>query len=242
MPSPQLLDAHRAEITDVVALAQAALAEMWGDFPTEDALATRAALTDAVTELVGDYGALAAGVGADFYVEARREDGVPGRANPRMVVPLSAEQIAAGVGWSIQPLFGRADETLALSRVSGLVQRLTVNADRATIFGSAQRDTVDVRWYRAASANACSFCALIASRASSGLFYRSEQTADFDSHNNCRCFPAPVFGSDKPDLPDYYGGFYDEYVDAATKVADENDGKYPLRSVLSQMRSDTGRR
>lgn len=241
MPSAALLDAHRAEVSDVVALAQAALVESWGDLPTEDALATRAALTGTVTELVRDFGTLAAGVGADFYVEARHEDGVPGRAAPRMVVPLSTEQIAAGVGWSIQPLFGRADETLALSRTSGVLQRLTVNADRATIFESAQRDTVDVRWYRGTSANACSFCALVASRAVSGIFYRSEQTADFDSHNNCRCFPVPLFGSTKPDLPDYYEGFRDEYV-AAGEAVQESGGSMRLKPVLREMRKQTGRR
>lgn len=241
MPSPALLEAHRAEVSDITALAQAALVGEWGDLPLDDVAATKSALTGVVTDVVGDYGLLAAGAGADFYTEARHEAGARGRVRQKLVVPVIAQQIASGVGWSVGPLFGVADKATALARASGLVQRLTTNAERATLYESGRRDAVQVRWYRGTSANACAFCALIASRAVGSMHYRSQETAGFDSHNNCRCFPVPVFGSEKPDLPDYYQGFYDEYVASATKVADANGGKYPLRKVLKQMRVDTGR-
>lgn len=239
MPSQALVDAHRTEVSDIVAVAQAELVERWSDLPLDDARATQVALAATTEDLVAGYGTLAAGAGADFYREARVESGVRGRFTPALVVPLIREQIKAASGWAVGPLFGEADPARALSRMSGVVQRLTVNAERQTIIGGANNDPEDVRWYRGTSANACSFCALIASRAVSRVWYRSQETADFDSHNSCRCFPVPFF-TPEPDLPDYYEGFYDEYLKAAQPVYDEI-GATRLRPVLSEMRRQTGR-
>lgn len=194
----------------------------------------------ATEDLVAGYGTLAAGAGADFYREARVESGVRGRFTPALDVPLIPEQIATAAGWAVGPLFGEIDGDRALARASGVIQRLTVNAERQTIIGGANDDPEDVRWYRGTSANACSFCAVIASRAVNRIWYRSQETADFESHNSCRCFPVPVFGSELPDLPDYYQGFYDEYLSAAQPVYDEL-GATRLRPVLSEMRRQTGR-
>lgn len=241
MPSQTSVREHRGEVADIVALAQAALVDSWGDLPLDDALATKSALTAAVTDLADEYGRLAASAGADWYSEQRAEAGLRGRVTPRLIVPLEAEQIAAGVGWAVSPLFGRAEPATALSRVSGVTQRLITNADRATILNAGERDREVRGWYRGASSNCCSWCAVMASRVSTSL-YRTESTALAASHNNCRCFPVPVYENEAPDLPDYYDGFYDQYLEAATTVADENEGKYPLRAVLSEMRQQTGRR
>lgn len=239
MPSQALLEAHQAEISDIVALAQSSLVESWNDLPLSDAPTTRTALNGLVTDLTGDYGRMAAGAGADFYVEARHAAGVPGRTVPRLTVPVIAKQIDAGVGWAVGPLFGKADRAAALTRTSGLVQRLTANADRETILNAGRRDTTRVRWFRWASPNCCAFCALMASRVTSGA--RTKDAVTFRTHSNCRCFPTPVFGGEQPDLPEHYRRFESEYTAAAQAVARANGGKYPLKKVLKQMRVATGR-
>lgn len=237
MPSQLLLDEHRAEVADIVAVAQADLAEAWPDLPLDDADGTRRLLAGMVTEMVADYGAMAAGAGADWYMESRAEAGVRGRLVPTLSVPLNAAQIDANVGWAVSPLYGSTDAATALSRAAGVVQRLTANADRATILTNARRDPAGVRWYRGASASCCSFCALVASR---GAVYRSESSADFKAHNNCRCFPVVLFPGESVELPDYYQQFADEYATAAEAVAAEG-GARSSRAVLKKMRELTGR-
>ena len=49
-----------------------------------------------------------------------------------------------------------------------------------------------------------------------------------------------VFPGDSADLPDYYGGFRDEYETAAEAV-EAQGGKRTQSAVLSQMRALTGR-
>lgn len=228
---------HRQEVADVVAVAQADLAEQWRGLPLEDAGAARAAATSLVSELVQTYGPMAAGAGADFYVEARAAAGVRGRLTPRLSVPVIAPQIEANVGWAVSPLYGSTDGAAALSRAAGVVQRLTANADRATILTNARRDPVGVRWYRGASASCCAFCATLASR---GAVYRSESSADFKAHSNCRCFPAVIFPGESVEPPDYYQQFADDYATAAEAVAADG-GARSSRAVLAKMRELTGR-
>lgn len=237
MPSLALVDAHRAEVADIVAVAQADLAASWIDLPLGDARATQLALAALLAELVDTYGFLAAGAGADWYAEARADAGTRGRFTPSLVMPAVAGQVDAAAGWSVSPLFGEADVDLALRRAGATLQKFTADADRATILTNTRRDPAGVRWYRGASANCCSFCALTASR---GAVYRSEATADFSAHNNCRCFPVALFPGESAELPDYYQGFGDEYgtaVDALKAAGESTDTK----SILAEMRRRTGR-
>lgn len=237
MPSATLVEAHRQEIADVVAVAQADLAEQWRGLPLDDAPAAKAAATVVVTDLVETYGPMAAGAGADWYAETRSEAGVRGSFRPRLEVPVIARQIATNVGWSVSPLFGQPKPDLALARLAGVTQRLVANADRATILTNTRRDPAQPRWYRGASGKCCAFCAMVASR---GAVYRSEQTADFKAHSNCRCFPVVLFPGESHELPDYYKDFGDEYATAAEQV-EAAGGKRTQSAVLKQMRALSGR-
>lgn len=236
MPSQALVEDHRQEIADIVAVAQADLVEQWATMPLDDAAATQRAAAEVVTDLVGTYGFAAAGAGADWYSEARAE-AVRGSYTPRIDAPLIEAQVIANVGWAVGPLFGDADTDLALSRLAGVTQRLTANADRATILTNVRRDPAGVRWYRGASAKCCTFCAMLASR---GAVYRSEQSGGFKPHNHCRCFPVALFPGESHELPDYYAQFGEEY-EAAAKVVVDAGGKRTQKAVLKQMRADTGR-
>jgi hypothetical protein len=224
-------------VADIVAVAQDELTASWSDLPIEDGAATKRGLTGLLRELLETFAPLAAGAGADWYAEARAEAGVVKRFTPSLVVPVIAPQIEANAGWAVGPLFGNADPDLALRRSAGVLQKLTANADRATILTNARRDPAKPRWYRGASAKCCAFCAMVASR---GAMYRSEETADFKAHNNCRCFPAVAFPGEAVELPDYYQKFTDEYATAAEKVAADG-GTRSASAVLSKMRELSGR-
>ncbi|HET8536559.1 MAG TPA: hypothetical protein VFL73_05190 [Solirubrobacteraceae bacterium] len=237
MPSATLVEAHRQEVADVVAVAQADLFEQWLGLPLDDADAMKVAGAAAVTDIVETYGPMAAGAGADWYAETRAEAGTRGSFRPRLEVPVIARQIATNVGWSVGPLYGTPKPDLALARLSGITQRLVANADRATILTNARRDPAGVRWYRGASAKCCSFCATLAGR---GAVYRSEATADFKAHNNCKCFPAVLFPGESHELPSYYRDFADEYATAAEAV-EAAGGKRTQSAVLSKMRELYGR-
>lgn len=218
-----------------MAVAQADLWEQWQEFPLEDAVATRSALTVALTDTAHVYGEMAAGAGADWYVEARRE-AVPGRFSARLSVPVSAEQITVNAGWAVGPLFGVAQPETAFKRASGVAQKLIANADRATILGNIRRDPKAQRWSRGASANCCTFCAMLATRDN----YRSESSAGFKAHGHCRCFPVPVWRGEAQQMPDYYDTFAQEYADAVKAVDDLGERRTP-KTVLREMRALSGR-
>lgn len=237
MPAQALVDEHRQEVADVVAVAQADMIEQWSDVPVEDAQRAKVAAQGIVTDVVAVYGPMAASVGADWYMESRVEARAPGRFTPKLTVPMSLAQIAPNAGWAVSPLFGVADETATIQRLAAVTQKLVANADRATIFTNARRDPQQVRWYRGTSAKCCAFCAMSAGR---GAVYRSQDSADFKPHNNCRCFPVPLWPSETHELPSYYDNFGSEY-DEARKATIRAGEKPTAKAILSHWRAATGR-
>jgi len=237
VPAQALVEAHRQEVADVVAVAQADLVESWPSLPLDDAEASKVRASSLLRDLLETYGPMAAGAGADWYSEARADAGTRGSYSPRLDVPIILRQIDTNVGWALSPLYGNAEPDLALTRMAGVTQRLTANADRATILTNVRRDPAGVRWYRGTSAKCCAFCAMAASR---GAVYRSEQTADFKPHNNCHCFSVVAVSCKKHELPSYYKDFRDEYETAAEKVVADG-GKRTQSAVLREWRKQTGR-
>lgn len=233
---PQLAE-HREEIADIVAIAQVDLVERWPEMVNlYDREAIRDALVESLTEMSQVYGRMAAGAAADWYLRVRREN-VAGRYTPLLQTPLSREQVLSNAGWATAPLARRGgpDLSLSLSRAGGVLQRLVATADRETVIGNVRRDPKATGWYRGASATCCSFCAMTAGR---GAVYRSESTASFRAHNHCRCFAAPAFG--RPELPDYYDRFGDEYRAAVSKVNELGEPR-SAKNILREMRVLSGR-
>lgn len=237
MPAQALVDEHRQEVADFVAVAQADLIEQWASVPIDDAPRAKIAARDILQDVVATYGPMVASAGADWYLEARIEAGVRGRYVPRLSVPQSLDQIVPNAGWAVSPLFGVADEEKTVARLSAVTQKLIANADRATILTNTRRDPAQVRWYRGASAKCCAFCAMAAGR---GAVYRSQDSADFKPHNNCRCFPVPLWGGETHELPSYYDDFGSEYEQARNAAIAAGESP-TAKAVLSQWRAATGR-
>jgi len=83
----------------------------------------------------------------------------------------------------------------AKARLAASSERLVLDTGRNTVIDSAQRDPKAKGWARIPEPGACSFCLMLATR---GAVYRSESTADFKSHDNCRCHVEPVFTAYEP--------------------------------------------
>lgn len=139
------------------------------------------ALVAAIEELVATYGSAAAAAAADWYDDLRDLNEVPGRF--QAVVPEIRDPGASAlVSWAYQ-----FDAVRSL--IEGGVQRRILNAARETITGSSVADPRARGWQRVGHGE-CGWCLMLISR---GAVY-SKATADFSSHDSCRCTAQPAWG------------------------------------------------
>lgn len=178
----------RADLASLTVLAEHDLAEIWRGFDSPEV--ARETLTAVLPEIVSLYGSAAATVAADWYDELRDQDAVTGRYRAA-AAPLPDDTGTAVLArWGLSPVFAAApDWAAALTLTQGGTQRRIVNMARSTITGSAVNDPAAHGWQRVGSGE-CSFCEMVISR---GAVYR-QATADFASHDHCRCAAVPAWG------------------------------------------------
>lgn len=175
-----------------------------------------ASLVQATLSLVTVYRQAAAALAASYFQAIRAAAGAPGLATPELAAPLPLDQLAAsmyvtGQVMTRDALLGgqpaqQARET-ALTRISGAITRLILNAGRDTILASVAADEQAVGWARVTDGNPCYFCLTLASR---GAVYKSEQAADFQAHDHCACQAVPIFEeSALPPLTAQWRDIYD---------------------------------
>jgi queuine/archaeosine tRNA-ribosyltransferase len=102
-------------------------------------------------------------------------------------IPAEVKDVGAHalVGWAAATA---TDDAAFQSLLLGGVQRRIANFDRLTIMGSSIADPSARGWTRVGFGE-CDFCRLLLDR---GAVY-SEDTVDFESHDNCRCSGVPEF-------------------------------------------------
>lgn len=150
----------------------------------------------AIVALTQQFGRVSAAQAAKYYEAVRASEGVSGSFAARPAPPAPSDQIIAGARWAIQGLWGpHPDPAASKALLTGVVERDVLDVGRATILNAVQRDRKSHGWARETEPGCCSFCAMLAQR---GAVYRSESSGDFLSHNNCRCFAVPVFGTWQP--------------------------------------------
>jgi len=121
-------------------------------------------LTDAYPELVRPYEAAAGELTAQYYSE--QPSTTPDfRAVAAEGAPT--EQLAASARWA-------ALQQVPISALQGSAARSVMNASRDTVLGNVAREP-GALWVRHASANACGFCRMLATR---GAVYRSKASAE----------------------------------------------------------------
>ena len=184
-------------------------------------LASRAVTTGwhgdpaAYARLIGPFLAASAQISAHWYHSLAPD--VPFAAAPGPLPP--PEQLQANADYALTT----ADPSGALS---GTTERHVFTTSGETVAANADRE--HVRYARYASANACAFCRVLATR---GPVYTSEAAATRVSggrggrprgsraigdsyHDNCHCVAVPVRPGDNYQPPDYVDQWQRDYVAA----------------------------
>ncbi len=186
MPSP-LLRAHRRNLAALTVLAERDLGLLFRQFRTADE--ARDGLLEALPTLVELYGSAAATLAADWYDDLREQAEVKGRFRAIPAVLPDRGRTDALARWGVSPLFqAEPDMAAAETLVGGGLQRVVANADRETVTASSVADPQARGWQRV-GAGGCDFCRMLLGR---GAVY-SEASADFESHDHCRCSAVPAF-------------------------------------------------
>lgn len=158
--------------------------------------ATLPDFTTAVTALVQQYGRSSGTTAAIDYSAQRAAAGIRGTFTVRPAPPASFEEVDKSIGWATKGLWDeQPDIESAKTLIKGVTEKAVLDTGRNTIINAVHSDRRARGWAREVEPGACSFCLLLATR---GAVYRSEKTADFKSHDHCRCTAVPVFGIYEP--------------------------------------------
>jgi hypothetical protein len=125
--------------------------------------------------------------------------------------------LETSAGWAL----GQLDP---LGALIGSTERHIFKASRDTVALNAKRE--GVKYARYASANACPWCRVLATREAA---YHTADNA-VKGHDNCHCIAVPVRGGDSYTPPDYVAAWTKEYQDARDAVG----GK--LNDIVNHMR------
>lgn len=173
---------RRQAVADLNELASNDIERLLGDLTNTKNV--QDALRDILPLLIETYGSAAASLAADWYDDFREEMAIARRFS---AVPAEVKDVGAHalVGWAATEA---TDDAAFGSLLLGGVQRRIANFDRLTITESSVADPSARGWMRV-GAGECDFCSMLLSR---GAVY-SEDTADFQAHDNCRCSAVPEF-------------------------------------------------
>lgn len=231
-----LTEAHRLAQVRLAAVTSQQLMDLFGLLDPADLDGTVARWLRSVVPAVTRAGGASAQLSANYLrafraVELGQLDGfapVVAGADPAKV----AATMTAEGPWRMKKATARGmplDDVaeLGMSESTRGATRHVLDAGRSTLIDSLRRDDRAVGWARAASGNACAFCAMVASR---GPVYKSEDSAGFESHNGCGCTAEPIYRSDAewPAGSERYRELWDE------ATAGEADQLNAFRSALGR--------
>jgi hypothetical protein len=200
-PNPQ---AAQAGLAILVGLA---IAKLW---PSLDLFHLREALPAfkaAVVQEVQRHAQVSATLAVQQYRRERVAAGAGRGFTPIPADPPVIAQVSQAVDWAVQPLWsadvltqplteaGSSAIADAKARLAAAAERQVLDTGRQTIVDNAQADRKAKGWARVPEPGACSFCLMLATR---GAVYRSEQSAEFKTHDHCRCHVEPVFTAYEP--------------------------------------------
>lgn len=243
--------AYQAEMQAIATLAIADLVDGVGSYASLSPERAAALVRDLMPELVAEYGMQAADLSADFYDEARYVAlGAAAAAGYSATTPPvpGEEVVQDALGWALAPLFApeAPDNLTALKRSAGKLQKLVAGHGRDTVEWNAANDPVGTRYMRHASANACAFCRMLATREATYLTAesavrvvgevdprstgstvrgpRGTQELGEKYHDNCKCIAVPVFPGDRYEAAPHIKEWGNQYTAASratgTKRAD----------------------
>lgn len=152
-------------LAELVRAAGGDLESLWSRAADLDSSSFRAFLIDAFPQLIDPFAAAAADISASWY-----EESDPRSAYVAQPVPLPLdEQLQASASWALNTTTGSD----ALVLLGGTLQRAIFDAARNTTALNVESES-GARWARHASANACEFCRMLATRSA---VYASKEAA-----------------------------------------------------------------
>lgn len=218
---------RRAALAELERLMRGDIDALWRSAGMADDFA--AWVIGAFPELVAQYGTIAADLAAEWYEEA-----APALAYQATAAPLPPlEKWAASASWALNVGVGAS----SLDLLGGTAQRGIFDQYRTTIITNAE--TEGASYARHASANACEFCRMLATRGDvyssmeaatrargrgkvggrgKGIKARGTQALGDRYHDNCHCIAVEVRPGTTYEPPPYVAKWQDEY-DAASMIA-----------------------
>jgi len=229
MPSLAEVVAFQSSVGDVTTLAMADLLDFWNSLHGGDPGTVAGDVRGVLPDLIDAYTPLAAEVGASFYDDTRAAADVAGSFSAQHAALPESGLVQEMISWGVAPLFrpDAPDPGLALSRLTGGTQKIVASGARDTVEFNVGQDPAQPRFARHASANACAFCALLATR---GAVYHWEDTAGAKYHDHCHCVAVPVFPGTAYEPAPYVKDWESAYTAARADVG----GK--TKDILAHMR------
>lgn len=208
-------------LSDLAAVAIRDLVELWRRATLAEVDFARF-MVDAFMETAAAYAGVAADLSADWYEQSAPR--LPYRAAPAVadLVPL-----AGSARWALG-----AEGDAALDRMSGSMQRAVFNGARETTLLNVERED-GAMWARHASANACEFCRMLATRLDA---YTSRSSASFKSHDSCHCVAIEVRPGQEYEPAPYVEEWQEQYNEARGNAPRSDTGAVDPRDLLAQWR------
>ena len=205
----QLTQAHARTQAQIRAAVLQQLTRVWPTLDVARLDATSPGFISAATGVILGGRALSARAAALYLDRFRVAEGVTGRAPVVIDRPTADDRDAIRTSLLVtgpvsikkaaaQGRFGSLVIGTAFSLVAASASRHVAEGGWNTTRATVANDPQALGWARAASANACAFCAMLASR---GPVY-SEDSADFDAHDGCGCGIEPVYAGGPDSWPE----------------------------------------
>lgn len=178
-------------------------------------------------EIATEFGRATSLLSAEWYEDLRPVGGFDA-----VLLDPDLDKLQRDLSWAMRDLFAEQEDLAsALLRSAEVADLAVTDAGRGTVIENARRDPLDARYARHASATACAFCALLATRQA---VYRSEDTAGVEAHRNCHCLAVPVWPGQEVEEAAYVADWRDTYYEARNQASLE--GPVNTKTILKQMR------
>lgn len=247
MPRLDQVESFRDQLTDLNEAQVARLIQLWSRLIGRPDDYVRDALVVEFPQLVDVFAGAASDLTVEWYDDLAANQSF--RARPAPLPP--PDQLESSARWAAAALAGGGASD-PVKRLAGTAQRALFNASRDTVVSNTTREGVG--WARAARADACEFCRMLATRTEMSGLYTSQADAlrvtggrrangkartklrgsrSFGEkyHDHCFCTAVPVRRGDSFTPPAYVEEWDREYSQARA----EADG-VGTKSILAAWR------
>ncbi|WP_051264715.1 VG15 protein [Nakamurella lactea] len=240
MPTLADVQGFQSSLDDVSSASLAEFLAVWRVLDLGNAAAATGAIREAIAALIEQYGPMSAELGAQWFDDLRVQAGQSVRYEARLSKVVITDALQSRIGWSAYPLFlEQPNAQQALSRFTATLQQEVTEPAKETVEVNVERDPARPRWARHASANACAWCALLATR---GPVYRSETSAGGGKkyHPHCHCVPVAVWSNQTFEPAPWVADWDKGYRAARKKLDTKDSAAVPSKAILAEMRTSLG--